>query len=39
MSGTLSTPELLRAAREGDEHSCEQVLRENAGLIWSIVRR
>ncbi len=39
MSGTLSTPELLRAAREGDERSCEQVLRENAGLIWSIVRR
>ena len=39
MSGTLSTPELLLAAREGDERSCEQVLRENAGLIWSIVRR
>lgn len=39
MSGTLSTPELLRAAREGDERACEQVLRENAGLIWSIVRR
>lgn len=39
MSGSLSTPELLRAAREGDERSCEQVLRENTGLIWSIVRR
>lgn len=39
MSGTLSTPELLRAAREGDERACEQVLRENTGLIWSIVRR
>ncbi|MBO5728193.1 MAG: sigma-70 family RNA polymerase sigma factor [Oscillospiraceae bacterium] len=39
MSGTLSSPALLRAAREGDESACEQVLRENAGLIWSIVRR
>ena len=39
MSGTLSSPALLRAAREGDERACEQVLRENAGLIWSIVRR
>jgi RNA polymerase sporulation-specific sigma factor len=39
VSGTLSSPALLRAAREGDESACEQVLRENAGLIWSIVRR
>lgn len=39
MSGSLSSPALLRAARDGDERACEQVLRENAGLIWSIVRR
>jgi len=39
MSGTLSAPELLQAAREGDNQACEQVLKENAGLIWSIVRR
>lgn len=39
MSGTLSTPELLQAAREGDNRACEQVLQENVGLIWSIVRR
>ena len=39
MSGALSAPELLQAAREGDNRACEQVLRENAGLIWSIVRR
>jgi RNA polymerase sporulation-specific sigma factor len=39
MSGTVSAPELLHAAREGDNRACEQVLRENAGLIWSIVRR
>lgn len=39
MSGTLSAPELLQAAREGDNRACEQVLQENAGLIWSIVRR
>ena len=29
----------LQAAREGDEAACEQAIRENAGLIWSIVRR
>ncbi len=39
MSGTLSAPELLQAAREGDNRACEQVMQENAGLIWSIVRR
>ena len=39
MSGSASAPELLRAAREGDERACEQALQENAGLIWSIVRR
>ncbi|MBE6973710.1 MAG: sigma-70 family RNA polymerase sigma factor [Ruminococcaceae bacterium] len=39
MSGTLSSPELLQAAREGDNRACEQVLQENVGLIWSIVRR
>lgn len=39
MSGTLSAPELLQAARDGDNRACEQVLQENAGLIWSIVRR
>ena len=35
----LSAPELLQAARDGDNRACEQVLEENAGLIWSIVRR
>lgn len=39
MSGTPSAPELLQAAKEGDNHACEQVLQENAGLLWSIVRR
>lgn len=39
MSGGVSSPELLQAAREGDNHACEQVLEENNGLIWSIVRR
>lgn len=29
----------LQAARAGDEAACEQAIRENAGLIWSIVRR
>lgn len=31
--------DLLQAAREGDNRACEQMLEENAGLIWSIVRR
>lgn len=39
MSGGASAPELLQAAREGDNQACEQVLEENNGLIWSIVRR
>ena len=39
MSGTATAPELLQAAREGDNRACEQVLEENNGLIWSVVRR
>ncbi len=34
-----AAPELLEAAARGDEQACEQMLRENSGLIWSIVRR
>lgn len=30
---------LLEAAQGGDEEAGEQILRENAGLIWSVVRR
>lgn len=33
------TPELLQAAREGDNEACTRILEENAGLIWSVVRR
>ena len=33
------TPELLRAARDGDNYACTRILEENAGLIWSVVRR
>ena len=39
MNGAPSAPELLRAAREGDNGACQQVLEENQGLIWSVVRR
>lgn len=39
MNGGPSAPELLRAAREGDDGACQQVLEENQGLIWSVVRR
>lgn len=35
----ITAPELLEEARLGDNTACEQVLRENSGLIWSIVRR
>ncbi len=31
--------ELLRAAQSGDNDACDQAVRENSGLIWSIVRR
>jgi len=31
--------DVLRAAQAGDVDACEQAVRENSGLIWSIVRR
>lgn len=33
------TPELLKAARNGDNEACTRILEDNAGLIWSVVRR
>ena len=39
MSGCATDPSLFAAAREGDRDACGQVLSENNGLIWSIVRR
>ena len=36
MSATL---ELLREAQKGNRDACEQVVLENNGLIWSVVRR
>ena len=36
-AGQLFT--LLDRAQNGDDEACEQVLLENSGLIWSIVRR
>ena len=33
------TPDLLAAARAGDNEACTRILEENAGLIWSVVRR
>jgi RNA polymerase sporulation-specific sigma factor len=39
VNGPLSGSALLQAAREGDSQACEQVLLENNGLIWSVVRR
>lgn len=39
MNGLSAAPSLLEAARNGDDRACEQVLLENNGLIWSVVRR
>ena len=36
---TAETFALLEAAQSGDEDAGERVLRENTGLIWSVVRR
>ena len=36
---TAEAPDLLRAAQEGDPEARERMIRENSGLIWSIVRR
>lgn len=33
------TRSLMDAAREGDNEACTKLLEDNAGLIWSIVRR
>lgn len=33
------TADLLEAARLGDNAACEQLLEENSGLVWSVVRR
>jgi RNA polymerase sporulation-specific sigma factor len=39
VNGLSAAPSLLEAARNGDDRACEQVLLENNGLIWSVVRR
>ena len=36
---SAETLSLLEAAREGDNDACARLLEENAGLIWSVVRR
>lgn len=33
------TPALLECARAGDNDACSRLIEDNAGLIWSIVRR
>lgn len=33
------TKDLIRRAQEGDKAACEQLVTENAGLIWSVARR
>ena len=34
-----ATADRIRAAQSGDQEACEILLKENTGLIWSIVRR
>ena len=36
---TAQTMELLVQAQQGDEAAAEEVLRQNSGLIWAVVRR
>ncbi|MBE6909411.1 MAG: sigma-70 family RNA polymerase sigma factor [Ruminococcaceae bacterium] len=36
---SAETLSLLEMAQQGNEEACERVLRENTGLIWSVVRR
>lgn len=36
---SAETLPLLEAARNGDNDACARLLEENAGLIWSVVRR
>lgn len=36
---TAQTMELLAQAQQGDEAATEEVLRQNSGLIWAVVRR
>ncbi len=36
---TAGTLDLLALAKQGDEAATAQVLEENSGLIWAVVRR
>ena len=36
---TADTLDLLDLARQGDQAAVSQVLEENSGLIWAVVRR
>ena len=35
----MDTQLLIRKAQEGDKVAREQVINENVGLVWSVVRR
>ncbi len=36
---TAGTPDLLLLARKGDEEATAEILSQNSGLIWAVVRR
>ncbi len=39
MDTTDKTTELIKKAQAGDRQAAEQLVRENSGLIWSVVKR
>lgn len=39
MTALDRTREFIRQAQEGNQEAKEIILRENAGLIWNIVKR
>ena len=35
----VDTLELIKMSREGDKEARERIVEQNAGIVWSIVRR
>ena len=39
MTKTVDTLELIVLAQQGDNEACERIIKENSGLIWSVVKK
>ena len=39
MDKVLDTLELITLAQQGDDEACERIIKENSGLIWSVVKK